>query len=496
MSRGLDRRVAAVALPILALAPLFALRLHEAQPGLLYPDGYQYLVMAKGIAAHGRPLLTLGVGGDTLLPSPDAAAKPVFPALVALVHLFGFAWLTAARAVNALAEAAVVVLSAQVARRLTGSWVAATVAAVACLASRQLAFWGAFAGPDGLGQALALASTLALLARRPRSGGVLAALAVLARPEIALLTVAAATVGFARAGLRRATLSAVTSFIVALAAILGLLRPPLAALPAQSVAMAMLAAVVAGGLFLVASGPRRAALAPILTGVVVAGGLVVTLAGRAPGIEHWAQNDWPLLLAGAGGWALAVATGRLRTAASALVLAAGLLTLAYVLKNPGADRYLALLTPLVAILASLPAAAVTVVQRRASALALASLLGATLALGALPTRAEDAFPTVARQLRALNFPPMPIVTAAPDAYGVLVPERSVRIARPGATGLIIVDGAMRAYEPTLRFSARSVAMLDPGAGFVSSDGNVDRRPVRVEIGRIDGRASGALASGP
>jgi hypothetical protein len=269
MSRGLERRIAG-ALGILALAPVFALRLHEAQPGLLYPDGYQYLLMAKGIAAHGRPLLTLGVGGDTLLPSPDAAAKPIFPALVALVHSFGLAWLTAARAVNALAGAAVVVLSARIARQLTGSWTAAIVAAVACLASRELAFWGGFTGPDGLGQALALASALALLARRPRSGGVLAALAVLARPEVALLMVAATTIGFARAELRRATLCALTSFIVALAAILGLLRPPLAALPAQSVALAVLSAVGAGGLFLVATGAKRATLAPIVTGVVVA----------------------------------------------------------------------------------------------------------------------------------------------------------------------------------------------------------------------------------
>ena len=496
MSGGLERRVAAGAPPILALAAVFAFRLHQAQPGLLYPDGYQYLLMAKGLAEHGRPLLTLGVGGDTLLPNPDAAAKPLFPALVALVHSFGLAWLTAARAVSALAGAAVVVLSAQVARRLTGSWTAAAVAAVACLASRQLAFWGGFAGPDGLGQALALASALALLARRPRSGGSLAALAVLARPEVALLTVAAATVGFARAELRRATLSALTSFVVTLAVVLGLLRPPLAALPARSAAFAVLGALAAGGLFLVATGARRAALAPAVTGAVVAAGLVATIAGRAPGIQHWAYSDWPLLLAGAGGWAWGVATGRSRTAASALVLAAGILTLAYILKNPGADRYLALLTPLVAILASLPTAAVTLVQRRASALALAGLLGATLALGAVPARAQDAFPTVARQLRALNVPPMPIVTAAPDAYGVLVPERPIRIARPGATGLIIVDGAMRAYEPALRLSARSVATLDAGAGFVSSDGIVDRRPVRVAIGRIDGRASGGPASRP
>jgi 4-amino-4-deoxy-L-arabinose transferase-like glycosyltransferase len=496
MRPGVDRHFTIGAISVAALAPLFALRLHQAQPGLLYPDGYQYLLMAKGIAAHGRPLLTLGPGGDTLIPNADAAAKPLFPAVVALLHAVGFGWLVAARIVSALAGAAVVVLTAWLARRLTGSWLAAVIALTACLASRELAFWGGFAGPDGLGQALALASALALLARRLRVGGVLAALAVLARPELALVVVAGATVGFARARLRQATARALVSFTIALAVLLALLRPPLGEPPLRALAFAVVGAVVAGAMFVIATHGAGEHRVPIVVGAVLAAALIVALGGLAPGIRHWVQNDWPLLLVGLGGCLFGATTRHLRRAACAIVLTAGLLTLAYVLKNPGADRYLSLLTPLVAILASLPTAAATRAQRRVALLASTSLFAASFSFGGPPALGSDGFPTIARQLRGLNAPSMPIVTAAADAYGVLLPNRPVRVARPGVRGLIIVDGAMRAYDPKLRISARVLALLDPGAGFVGPDGVIDRRPVRVEVGRVAGRARGVLASGP
>jgi hypothetical protein len=495
MRPSVERHPTVGAVSALALALLFALRLHQAEPGLLYPDGYQYLLMAKGIAAHGRPLLTLGVGGDTLLPNADAAAKPLYPGLVALLHTMGFSWLAAARTITALSGALVVVLAAQLARRLTGSWTAAAVAATVCGTSRELAFWGGFAGPDALGQALALASALALLARRPRAGGILAALAVLARPELVLLVLAGAAVAFARVELRHATFRALVAFIVTLTIVLAALRPPLGEPPARTLAIAAVAAVAASAVFLVATREGSNVGVPLVVGAVVAVLLLVVLTGVAPGMRRWAHNDWPLLVAALGGCVVGVTTKRLRTPACAIVLAAALLALAYAVKNPIADRYLSLLTPLVAVLASLPATAAIRARRRIALLAIGGLVGATLALGGLATRAPDGFPAIARQLRALDTPPLPIVTAAPDAYAVLLPNRSVRVARPGLSGLIIVDGAMRAYDPDLGSSGRTLATLDPGAGFVGPDGLIDRRPVRVKIGKVIG-ARGVPASGP
>jgi hypothetical protein len=76
--------------PVALFAGALALRLAQHHDALLYPDGYQYLLMARGIAEHFEPTTVLGPGGDTFVPSPDAAAKPVYPLVVAGVHVFGF----------------------------------------------------------------------------------------------------------------------------------------------------------------------------------------------------------------------------------------------------------------------------------------------------------------------------------------------------------------------------------------------------------------------
>ncbi len=484
MTVGADRRYAIGALSTLLLIGVFALRLHEAEPGLLYPDGYQYLLMAKGIAAHGRPFLTLGPHGDTLLPSADAAAKPLYPAVVALFHLLGLTWFGAARTVSALAAACTALLTGLLARRLTGSWRAAAVAATACIASRELTFWSGFAGPDALGEALALGSVLAFLGRRPRAGGVLAALAILARPELVLLALAAAAVGLSRSDLRRPTRDAALAGVLSLASLLGVLRPPLETPPAAAVLLAALLAVLAAAALtaLTREGPRILRWAAV--GVVATIAFAAPLSGGAEGLRHWAQHDWPLLIAGAVGAAVAARSLRLRPALHIVLFAGAILLLAYGIKNPGSDRYLSLLTPLVALLASFATASRVRLNDRAVALGVAGLIVLTLALPRLPVRSSDPFPGVAAQLQALQLPGLPFVTAAPDAYGTLVPDRSFVTARAGVRGLIIADGAQRAYDPALLLRGRTLATLDPGAGFVRPDGALDQRPVRIILGTV------------
>jgi len=470
------------ALAIGALVPFAALRLHQAQPGLLYPDGYQYLLMAKGLAAHGRPFLTLGPGGDTLLPSVDAAAKPLYPALVALLHLLGIGWIAAARLVNAVAAALTVVLAALLARRLTGSWLGAAAAAAGCLVSRELAFWSGFAGPDSLAQALALATALALLSRRPYRGGILAALAVLARPELVLLALSAALVGVALPQLRQSALRSSLAFAIALAALLAVLRPPLA-MPAPGIlATGIAASALTAACFLILrrGGGRATALA---AGVIAAVALTTALTGRSAGIELWARHDWPLLVAGAVGFLVAARTAHRRPAAIGLLLAGTMLALVYWEKNPGSERYPALLTPLLAVLVGFAVVAPPA-TRRLMAPATAGLLALGLALGAPAPSGPDAFPTVARELHTLPLRRLPVVTAAPDAYGVLLSRQPVRVARPGARGLIVMDGAQREYSPRLHVAGRVVARLDPGPGFLRPDGTVDRRAVTVVLGTV------------
>jgi len=484
MSIEAGRRYTIGAVSTLFLAGVFVLRLHEAEPGLLYPDGYQYLLMAKGFAAHGRPLLTLGPHGDTLLPSADAAAKPLFPAIVALFHLLGLTWFGAAKTVTALAAACTGLLTGLLARRLTGSWLAAVVASSACIASRELTFWSGFAGPDALGEALALGSVLAFLGRRPRVGGVLAALAILARPELALVALAAAAVGSSRRDLRRPTRDAAVAGVLSLAALLGILRPPLETPAPAAILLGVLPAALAAAAFaaLTREGPRILRLA--LVGVIAMIAFVAPLSGGAEGLRQWVQHDWSLVAAGAVGTAVAARSLRLRPALRMLLLAGAILLVAYGFKNPGSDRYLSLLTPLVALLASFATATRVRLNDRAVALGVVGLIALTLALPRLPARSSDPFPVVAAQLQALQLPSLPFVTAAPDAYGTLVPGRSFVFARAGVRGLIIADGAQRAYDPSLLLRGRALATLDPGAGFVRPDGTLDRRPVRIILGTV------------
>jgi hypothetical protein len=486
MSVNLTRRLTIGAFGALVVAPLFALRLHEAEPGLLYPDGYQYLLMAKGIAAHGRPLLTLGSDGDTLLPSADAAAKPLYPAIVALFHAFGLTWVVAARIVTGLAAACTVVLSGLLARRVTASWLAAAVAAIACVASRELSFWSGFAGPDALGQALALGSALAFLSRRARLGAVLASFAILARPELAVVALAAAAVGISQRELRAATGRAASTVALSVAAVLAILRPPLEAPSAAVVLLASVSAALAATAFVLSTRGRPRLSGSMVTGVFAVIAFTAPLGRGGGGLRHWAQNDWPLVLAGLVGCALAARTARFRPALHAIVLVSALLAFVYALKNPGSDRYLSLLTPLVAVLASFAVASRSQLHYRVVAVGVAVLIAITLILPRLPLRSSDSFTTVAGQLAALDLPALPFVTSAPDAYGVLLPQRSVVVARPGARGLIIADGAQRTYSPSLKLKGQTIATLDPGTGFTRPDGTVDRQPVRIVLGTITG----------
>ena len=390
----------------------------QARGALLYPDGYQYLLMAKGIAAHGRPIVTLGHGGDTWLPSADASLKPLFPALVALLHLTGLQLELAARVLTAVAGASVCTVSAALARRLTGSTAAGLGAAALCLASPALSEWSAYSGPDPLAQALALGAALSLCARRPALAGVLGGLCVATRPEYALLALP-----------------------------LCLLRPRFGV-----AALASLAVVVA-------------AVRPPLAFHAAAG-----LPGGAGGIGTLLGSDWPLLvLAGLG---LASAPRRAAVYAGGAI---GALAVAYAAKNSGSARYFAQLLPACAVLA-----AWAIARRRiyaVGALAAAALLVA--APRVVPAR-SDVFHELAPALRSGG----PLVTAAPDAYGVLL-SRPVRFLRPGARGLIVLDAAQRAYQPHIEYRGTIVSSLADRRGFVRPDGSLDERGALLVRGTIE-----------
>ena len=129
-------------------------RLDQHHSALLYPDGYQYLLMARGIGEHFQPTTVLGPGGDAFVPNADAAVKPLFPLVVAAVHAVGMSWLDAATLVTVVAGAWAVTAVALLVRRLSGSTAAGLAAGALVLASPSVAFWSGFSGPDPLAVAL------------------------------------------------------------------------------------------------------------------------------------------------------------------------------------------------------------------------------------------------------------------------------------------------------------------------------------------------------
>jgi hypothetical protein len=123
-----------------------------------------------------------------------------------------------------------------------------------------------------------------------------------------------------------------------------------------------------------------------------------------------------------------------------------------------------------------------------AAAATAALLGAAVVVA--PFRPEPSSGQPAAL--AADLPPgATIVSAAADAYSVERPDLRFRMAAPGARGLVLVDGAHRAYERDLVARGRTVARLDPAVGFLRPDGTLDDAPAVLVRGRLSARPLGA-----
>jgi hypothetical protein len=474
---------AAIAFPAL-FAFALVVRFGQLHAALLYPDGYQYLLMARGISEHLQLTTELGPGGDVFEPNPDAAAKPFFPLAVAAVHLVGASWLEAARIVTAIAGAVSVGALALLVTKLSGSRLAGISAGVLLLASPSAGFWAGFAGPDPLAQALALSAALAFVHRRPVVGGVLTGLAVCTRPEIALVAAAAALVALRSDVSRRDLARAAPVAVLTPSAVILALRAPLPVPDTRFLWLAPLACAVAAALAFTPVGVLR--VLALAGGAVIVGAFVTQV---GPG-ELWHQ-DWPLLALGAAGLLVLLRDERHSPVALAGLGVVILLGAVYVLKNPMLARYFTQLVPVAAMLAGV---AVASGRGRVQAAAVGAVVAVT-ALGVanqVPgSRDYDMFAVVARQV-APRLESSVLVTAAPDAYGFWLPANGVRGMRPGAHGVVLLDAAQRVYEPELSAEGDVVARVTDEIAFSRPDGGIDAEPAVLVSGRVvaRGRPSG------
>jgi len=458
-----------------AATAAFVVRTAQSHGGLLYPDGYQYLLIARGLAEHLGSTTRLGPAGDVFVPSLDAAAKPFFPLLIAAADRLGADPLVAARTMTALAAASVVVLAGLLVLRLTDSVAGAVVASSACLMSPTLAFWSGFMGVDPVAQALALGSGLACTFRRPMLTGVLAGLAVATRPEYAVIALAVSVVGLGSKRLRDDAAQAVTSGSLVLGLVYLVAHPTLA-LPRPALLLTGLLAVLvaAAGMVAVVRRPRIAVAAAAATAILL---------GSGSGGHTVARADGVLLVLALAGAFLVGERADDRIAVALVTVSAAALAAIYTVKNPHSDRYLAVLVPMAAIVAGIAVARLG--ARHGNRLLAVPVVASLLVAAALaphpPDVGLDAFAQLAPQLK--GEPAIPLVTATPDAYGWLLPRRSVRAMRAGERGVILLDGAQRLYEADLDARGREIARFTE-AEFSRPDGAVDDGDVLLVRGVV------------
>ncbi len=398
--------------------------------------------------------------------------KPLFPALVALLHLAGASWTGAGRALSAVAGGATVALCGLVTARLTGSRLLGVFAALLVLLDPVDRYWAAFSSPDLLGQSLALGAVLAVLARRPAVGGLLAGLAAFARPELGLLLLAGSAVLVLRPACRGHAVRFLATALATAAAVLILLRPPLQLRPGE-LSLAICVALGAAALALLA--PPRWGVAAGLAALAVAalnGTALAALARHEPAV--------------AASFVVALVLARNRRPAAVVALAMSVLALAFEARNGASTRYLTELLPLVAIGIALGLREALSPVRRGAAVVVAAVVVASVGLATpAPAPGPDMFGGIARALPATG---QPVVTSAADAYGFLLYPRAVRSLATGSHGLLLVDATTRAYEPWIAVRGQVVSRISPGDGFVDPNGRLDLAPALLIEGTAHTRS--------
>jgi hypothetical protein len=262
-----------------------------------------------------------------------------------------------------------------------------------------------------------------------------------------------------------------------LALVFGTLRPPVA-LP--DLELVVLAVIALGCLLVVAFAPAAVARYVAVTALGVATVVVVGSSGVA---DLW-RHDWPLLALAAMALVVLAWTDRGRFAAVVLVGCVLLLGAVYGIKNPGLERYFALLLPCAALLVGIAASRVPS-RARPLALAVVALAAAVGFLRPIPgSRDYDAFAVIAERVEPSLPTSAALVTAAPDAYGFLLPRRAVRDMRPGVRGAILLDPAQRLYAPDLSAKGRVVLRVVDEVAFARPDGELDAAPAVVVTGDV------------
>jgi hypothetical protein len=314
------------------------------------------------------------------------------------------------------------------------------------------------------------------------------------RPEWGVALAAAALAALVRPGWREDAGRALLAAVFTLAVVIGVVRPPLALPAGGAVGVVCALAAAVAGQWLAQRAAASTVGRPAYVATAALAVAAVALSGRSPALTSLLDGNWPLIAVALAG-AFAACFGPAGRAVPIVLATVAVPFAAYEYRNPSSVRYLSeLIIPLCLLAAiGLPQLARAMAASRRADWLMASrgvalgafAAGLVLPVIVCPTQpavGRDYFQTVALWLR--HAPPGPLVSAAPDAFGVLLPTRPERQLAPGARGLILLDASQREYAAARAATGRSVATLMPAEGFARPDGSLDMAPARLLEGEV------------
>jgi hypothetical protein len=325
--------------------------IHNISDYNVYPDSYQSITVAQNLKEYHRLAAPMGQYG-MVYPDFFGWTRPFYPLLILFFSIFGMSLFTAGHVVNAIA----------------GIFALLAV-------SYSHAVWGGFIFTESLGVLMLTLAMFSLWRNRTVAenwftnqdiiSGVLFSLAVLTRYEYIALLIPAAFLAGSKFSLKR-TISIISTLFAVVFFVLALLHPftgDISWIWSQVrnfvIIIVISLAAIALGLLLFKSYKQKlpkiekwAARAALI--FIVLGSIAMVLRHSLyPGLWDFANND-PLLCAAALFGLILLLIGTKTEKRTGLAVVAGVLVLVavYMQVNPGMERYLTHLTPLILIPAS------------------------------------------------------------------------------------------------------------------------------------------------
>jgi 4-amino-4-deoxy-L-arabinose transferase-like glycosyltransferase len=345
--------------------------LHNISHYNVYPDSYQSVTVTQNLKTYHRLAAPMGQNG-LVYPDFFGWTRPFYPILILLFSIFGVSLFTAAHLINILAGILAIFAVYYFVDLVLKSKKAGLAASLLLTVSYSHAVWGGFVFTESLGVVVLTLALWSLWRSRQINDawftnqdlftGGLFALAVLTRYEYIALLIPAAFLAGAKFSLKR-TASIIATLLTSIFLVLALLHPftgDFAWIWSQIkdfvIIIVLSLVAITLGLLLINNHKQKMpkieiwATRATLLFIVLGSLAMIVRHSLYSGLWDFANND-PLLCAAALFGLVLLLIGTKAEKRLALTIIAGILILVavYMSVNPGMERYLTHLTPLILI---------------------------------------------------------------------------------------------------------------------------------------------------